>query len=239
MGSGPCGCGRGAAAPQPRQPARALGGRGKVWTGWLDQWQVNPAMDGTRLALGKGVAAGLCFSAAGPIFYLLGPSSRCRGALASSPLRCLPRSPDTRRARCTIPARDRGQVGVSGPFPEDQGPFAGSSPRLACWGLGRLRQNPPPELRQGVGLVPSSRLPPQTLESDSSAPHPRGGGVAAARQVRGRGNRQTEAQRKSDDFLKWTPFPSSLFFFISPPLFWWGGGGQSEQTSLLLLWGLE
>lgn len=64
VGSGPspgCGCGRGAAAPQPRQPAPALGGRGKVWTGWLDQWQVNPTMDGTRLALGKGVAAGLCF----------------------------------------------------------------------------------------------------------------------------------------------------------------------------------
>ena len=118
---------------------------------------------------------------------------------------------------------------MSGPFPEDQGPFAGSSPRLACWGLGRLRQNPPPELRQGVGLIPSSRLPPQTLEQRQqrsprpppNTPSTRGGGVAAARQVRGRRNSQTEAQRKSDDFLKWTPFPLSFSSSSSPFLVGW------------------
>lgn len=182
---------------------------------------------------GRGWRLGSAFKAAGPIFYLLGPSSRCRGALASSPLRCLPRSPDTRRALCTIPARDRGQVGVSGPFPEAQGPFAGSSPRLACWGLGRLRQNPPPELRQGVGLIPSSRLPPQTLEQRQQRypPPPQGEGVWPRPGKSGGGGTARQKHReKVTIFLNGRLSP---FLFLPPPTPFLVGWRRAIRADLL------
>lgn len=133
----------------------------------------------------------------------------------------LPQSPDTRRTVYTISARERGQVGVSGPFPEDQGPFDGSSPRLACWGLGRLRLNPPPELRQAVSLIPSSRLPPPATVAATAAPYPpkaRGCGRGPGKSGGG-GTAQPEQTEKVTIFLHGRLSPLSFIFLYSPSPF--------------------